>query len=221
MLIINGNFIEITEDYLKKFKVQIEQYESSLGKEELVSEKQQIKNEFIDTVVENSMIDNSIDKITRSLQQKADYISEEHRRKTIKSKRKEKRKIKAAKTFKNVGEVFRSKSLLELSIKKYKEVISNRNLLEQELDNDWQQLDSYTRASAEMIQSFLEEMIDETVITERMHTTEVDMRRTNEELENVLGEQILGEAIQDRHGIGNLFQRLLHRYSKKDEREDR
>ncbi len=221
MLIINGNFIEITEDYLKKFKVQIEQYESSLGKEELVSEKQQIKNEFIDTVVENSMIDNSIDKITRSLQQKADYISEEHRRKTIKSKRKEKRKIKAAKTFKNVGEVFRSKSLLELSIKKYKEVISNRNLLEQELDNDWQQLDSYTRASAEMIQSFLEEMIDETVITERMHTTEVDMRRTNEELENVLGEQILGEAIQDRHGIGNLFQRLLHRFSKKDEREDR
>ena len=220
MLIINGNFIEITEDYLKKFKVQIEQYESSLGKEELVSEKQQIKNEFIDTVVENSMIDNSIDKITRSLQQKADYISEEHRRKTIKSKRKEKRKIKAAKTFKNVGEVFRSKSLLELSIKKYKEVISNRNLLEQELDNDWQQLDSYTRASAEMIQSFLEEMIDETVITERMHTTEVDMRRTNEELENVLGEQILGEAIQDRHGIGNLFQRLLHRFSKKDERED-
>lgn len=221
MLIINGNFIEITEDYLKKFKVQIEQYESSLGKEELVSEKQQIKNEFIDTVVENSMIDNSIDKITRSLQQKADYISEEHRRKTIKSKRKEKRKIKAAKTFKNVGEVFRSKSLLELSIKKYKEVISNRNLLEQELDNDWQQLDSYTRASAEMIQSFLEEMIDKTVITERMHTTEVDMRRTNEELENVLGEQILGEAIQDRHGIGNLFQRLLHRFSKKDEREDR
>lgn len=221
MLIINGNFIEITEDYLKKFKVQIEQYESSLGKEELVSEKQQIKNEFIDTVVENSMIDNSIDKITRSLQQKADYISEEHRRKTIKSKRKEKRKIKVAKTFKNVGEVFRSKSLLELSIKKYKEVISNRNLLEQELDNDWQQLDSYTRASAEMIQSFLEEMIDETVITERMHTTEVDMRRTNEELENVLGEQILGEAIQDRHGIGNLFQRLLHRFSKKDEREDR
>ena len=221
MLIINGNFIEITEDYLKKFKVQIEQYESSLGKEELVSEKQQIKNEFIDTVVENSMIDNSIDKITRSLQLKADYISEEHRRKTIKSKRKEKRKIKAAKTFKNVGEVFRSKSLLELSIKKYKEVISNRNLLEQELDNDWQQLDSYTRASAEMIQSFLEEMIDETVITERMHTTEVDMRRTNEELENVLGEQILGEAIQDRHGIGNLFQRLLHRFSKKDEREDR
>lgn len=221
MLIINGNFIEITEDYLKKFKVQIEQYESSLGKEELVSEKQQIKNEFIDTVVENSMIDNSIDKITRSLQQKADYISEEHRRKIIKSKRKEKRKIKAAKTFKNVGEVFRSKSLLELSIKKYKEVISNRNLLEQELDNDWQQLDSYTRASAEMIQSFLEEMIDEMVITERMHTTEVDMRRTNEELENVLGEQILGEAIQDRHGIGNLFQRLLHRFSKKDEREDR
>ena len=68
---------------------------------------------------------------------------------------------------------------------------------------------------------FLEEMIDETVITERMHTTEVDMRRTNEELENVLGEQILGEAIQDRHGIGNLFQRLLHRFSKKDEREDR
>jgi len=43
MLIISGNFIEIQEDYFEKFKIQIKSYESSLGKEESVSEKQQIE----------------------------------------------------------------------------------------------------------------------------------------------------------------------------------
>ena len=62
---------------------------------------------------------------------------------------------------------------------------------------------------------------DEAVIVGRMNTAEVDARRTNEELENVLGEQILGEAIQDKYGIGNVFKGLLHRFTKKNEREDR
>lgn len=221
MLIINGNFIEIKEDYLEKFKIQIESYEASLGKEESVSEKQQIKNEFIDTVVDNSIIDNSINKSYGGLQQKADYIREEHRKKIIKAKRKEKRKIKAAKTFQKVGRVFLSKTLLELSIKKYKEVTNNRILLEQELDADWQKFDSDIQAVSRVMEPFLEEIVDETVIAERMHTAEGDTRRTNEELENVLGEQILGEAIQDKHGIGNVFQGLLRRFSKKNEREDR
>lgn len=222
MLIIIGNFIEIKEDYLEKFKTQIGAYESSLGNEESVSEQQQqIKNEFLDTVGGNSIFDNAINKNCRSLQQKADYIREEHRKKIIKATRKEKRKIKAAKTFQKVGRVFLSKTLLELSIKKYKEVTNNRILLEQELDADWQKFDSDIQAVSRVMESFLEEIVDETVIAERMHTVEVDTRRTNEELENVLGEQILGEAIQDKHGIGNVFQGLLRRFSKKNEREDR
>lgn len=221
MLIIIGNFIEIKEDYLEKFKTQIGAYESSLGNEESVSEQQQIKNEFLDTVGGNSIFDNAINKNCRSLQQKADYIHEEHRKKIIKAKRKHKRKIKAAKTLEKVGKFFLSKTLLELSIEKYKEVIRNRTLLEQELDEDWQKFDSDIQAVSRVMEPFLEEIVDETVIAERMHTAEVDTRRTNEELENVLGKQILGEAIQDKHGIGNVFQGLLRRFSKKNEREDR
>jgi len=221
MLIISGNFIEIQEDYFEKFKIQIKSYESSLGKEESVSEKQQIENEFIKTIVNNSILDNSINKIFRSLQQKADYIHEEHSKKINKATRKYKRKIKAAKTFQKVGEVFSSKTFLGLSIKKYKEAISNRSLLEKELNADWQKFASYRQASSKVMKSFLDEITDETAIAARMHTAEVDMRRTNEELEDVLGTQILGEAIQDKHGIGNIFQGLLRRFSKKEEREDR
>lgn len=206
---------------MKKFKMQIESYENSLGKEEAVSERQQIKNEFIDTVVENSVFDNSINKISRGLQQKADDISEEHRKKIIKAKRKEKRKIKAAKTFQKVGRVFLSKTLLELSIKRYEEVKQERGLLEQEIDADWQKLNDDIQRASSVMRPYLEEMVDEVTIAERMNTAEVDARRTNEELENVLGEQILGEAIQDKHGIGNVFKELLHRFSKKNEREDR
>lgn len=217
MLIIIGNFIEIGEEYFKKFKMQIKSYENSLGKEESASERQQIENEFIDTVVKNSIFDNSINKISRSLQQKADDISEEHRKKMMKAKR----KIKVAKTFRKLGKVFLSKTLLELSIKRYEEVKEDRSLLEQEIDADWQKLDANIQKASSVMLPFLEEMVDEAVIAERMNTAEVDARRTNEELENVLGEQILGEAIQDKYGIGNVFKGLLHRFTKKNEREDR
>lgn len=221
MLIIIGNFIEISEDYLKKFKIQIESYKSSFEKDEekVISEKQQIKNEFIYTSI--PIFDNSIDKNYGILQRRADNISEEHRKKINKAKRKEKRKIRAARTFKIAGHIFLSKTLLELSLKKYKEIESNRILLEKELDADWQKFNSYIQDSSEVIESYIEDMVDETVIAERMNTAELKKRRTNEELENVLGEQILGEAIQDKHGIENVFQKLLYKFSKKHEREDR
>lgn len=221
MLIIIGNFIEIKEEYLKKFKMQTKLYEDSKENEETVLEQQEIKNEFLGTVIGDSIFDNLIDRYSRFLQQKSDYIHEEHKKSIIKSERQNKRKIKMAKTLEKTGKFFLSQTLLELSMKKYSEVMKNRELLEQKLNADWQELDYYIQGTSKIMESALDEIVDETVIAERMNTAEKYKRRTNEELENALGEKILGEAVQDMHGIRNVFQRLLGRSSKKDEKEER
>lgn len=221
MLIITGNFVEIKKDYLEKFKKQIDTYESNMENKEMLAEQQEIKNEFLETVIDNSIYDNLIDKYSSNLQQKADNIRESHRKQIIKSERKNKRKIKMSKALGKTGTIFRSKFLLELSIKKYSEIKKNRELLEQKINSDWEKLDYYSQEASKIMKSVLDEVIDETVITERMKTAEEYNRRTNEELENVLGKQVLCEAIQDKHGIGNVFQRLLGRFSKKDEMGER
>ena len=221
MLIIIGNFIEIKKDYLEKFKKQIDTYESNMENKEMLAEQQEIKNEFLETVIDNSIYDNLIDKYSSNLQQKADNIRESHRKQIIKSERKNKRKIKMSKALGKTGTIFRSKFLLELSIKKYSEIKKNRELLEQKINSDWEKLDYYNQEASKIMKSVLDEVIDETAITERMKTAEEYNRRTNEELENVLGKQVLCEAIQDKHGIGNVFQRLLGRFSKKDEMGER
>ena len=220
MLIIIGSFIEIGEEYLKKFKMHIESYETSLEKKDAVSERQQIKNEFLGTVAENSIFDNLINDFSRNLQQTTEDIAKEHRKKIDKVERKNKRKIKVAKTFKIVGSAFLSKTFLNLSLKKYEEVKQNRSLLEQELASDWQKLTTYNQRASTVFQPLLDETIEEVIIIDRMNTADVDTRKTNEELENVLGEQILGEAIQDKHEIGKVFKELLYKFSKKNERED-
>lgn len=221
MLIITGNFVEIKKDYLEKFKKQIDTYESNMENKEMLAEQQEIKNEFLETVIDNSIYDNLIDKYSSNLQQKADNIRESHRKQIIKSERKNKRKIKMSKALGKTGTIFRSKFLLELSIKKYSEIKKNRELLEQKINSDWEKLDYYNQEASKIMKSVLDEVIDETAITERMKTAEEYNRRTNEELENVLGKQVLCEAIQDKHGIGNVFQRLLGRFSKKDEMGER
>ena len=221
MLIITGNFVEIKKDYLEKYKKQIDTYESNMENKEMLAEQQEIKNEFLETVIDNSIYDNLIDKYSSNLQQKADNIRESHRKQIIKSERKNKRKIKMSKALGKTGTIFRSKFLLELSIKKYSEIKKNRELLEQKINSDWEKLDYYNQEASKIMKSVLDEVIDETAITERMKTAEEYNRRTNEELENVLGKQVLCEAIQDKHGIGNVFQRLLGRFSKKDEMGER
>ncbi len=221
MLIITGNFVEIKKDYLEKFKKQIDTYESNMENKEMLAEQQEIKNEFLETVIDNSIYDNLIDKYSSNLQQKADNIRKSHRKQIIKSERKNKRKIKMSKALGKTGTIFRSKFLLELSIKKYSEIKKNRELLEQKINSDWEKLDYYSQEASKIMKSVLDEVIDETVITARMKTSEEYNRRTNEELENVLGKQVLCEAIQDKHGIGNVFQRLLGRFSKKDEMGER
>ena len=221
MLIITGNFVEIKKDYLEKFKKQIDTYESNMENKEMLAEQQEIKNEFLETVIDNSIYDNLMDKYSSNLQQKADNIRKSHRKQIIKSERKNKRKIKMSKALGKTGTIFRSKFLLELSIKKYSEIKKNRELLEQKINSDWEKLDYYSQEASKIMKSVLDEVIDETVITERMKTSEEYNRRTNEELENVLGKQVLCEAIQDKHGIGNVFQRLLGRFSKKDEMGER
>lgn len=220
MLIIIGNFVEIKKDYLEKFKMQIETYELSIENEGIVPEQQEIANEFLETTG-NSIYDNSINKCYSNLQQKVDNISEEHRKQIIESERKNKRKIKMAKALGKTGKIFLSKTLLELSMKKFSEVKKNRDLLEQKINSDWQELDYYSQKTRKIMDSFLDELTDEMVISERMHIAERNKRRTNEELENALGEKILCEAVQDKHGIGNVFQSLLERVFKKDEMEGR
>ena len=221
MLIIIGNFIEIKKDYLEKFKKQIEIYESDMKKNGKIEEKQEIENEFLGTIVDNSIYDNLIDKYTSNLQQKADDIREEHRKQISKSERKNKRRIKMARAIGKTGTIFHSKVLLELSIKKLREIKKNRELLNQKIDSDWKELDYYMQEGSKTMESVLNETIDEMTITERMKTAKEHNIRTNEELENVLSEKILCEAIQDKHGIGNVFQRLLGRFSKKDEMGER
>ena len=157
---------------------------------------------------------------SRNLQQTTEDIAKEHGKKIDKVERKNKRKIKVAKTFKIVGSAFLSKTFLNLSLKKYEEVKQNRSLLEQELASDWQKLTTYNQRASTVFQPLLDETIEEVIIIDRMNTADVDTRKTNEELENVLGEQILGEAIQDKHEIGKVFKELLYKFSKKNERED-
>lgn len=213
--------MEIKKDYLKKFKMQIESYETGKESEGAAPEQQEIDKEFLDFVTGNSIYNNLINEYSRKMQQKVENINEEHKKQIGESERKNKRKIKIAKVLGKAGTIFLSKSLLELSLKKINEVESGRTLLQQKLDADWQELATYTQETDTMMKSILEEVIDETVIAERMHTVEEYKRRTNEELENALGEKILCEAVQDKHGVANIFQRLLGRFSKKDEMGER
>ena len=162
-----------------------------------------------------------IDKYTSNLQQKADDIREEHRKQISKSERKNKRRIKMARAIGKTGTIFHSKALLELSIKELREIKKNRELLNQKIDSDWKELDYYMQDGSKTIESVLNKTVEEMIITERIETAKEHNLRTNEELENVLGEKILCEAIQDKHGIGNVFQRLLGRFSKKDEMGER
>ena len=186
-----------------------------------IEEKQEIENEFLGTIVDNSIYDNLIDKYTSNLQQKADDIREEHRKQISKSERKNKRRIKMARAIGKTGTIFHSKALLELSIKELREIKKNRELLNQKIDSDWKELDYYMQDGSKTIESVLNKTVEEMIITERIETAKEHNLRTNEELENVLGEKILCEAIQDKHGIGNVFQRLLGRFSKKDEMGER
>lgn len=201
--------------------MQIQSYESNRENVKTSEEEQEISNEFLKTVAGDSILDNVLDKYTDDSQERADYIHEKHKKQIRKCDRKNKRKIKMAKAFEKSGKIFLSKSLLELSMKKYGEVLENRASLKQKMDAEWQEWEEHVSKNSKRMKSSLGEIIDEIVIAERMNTTEKHKRRTNEELEDVLGEERLYEAIQDKHGIGNIFQTLINRFSKKDERGER
>ena len=204
MLIVYGKFDEIEEKYVEPFKAQIENYESSLKHTEISEERKKIKNEFIE-ITESSMFYYPINRVSELLIQRAKQIRQEHKKEISQDKR----MIKKARTLEKAGRLFQSKTLLEKALKTYEEVRDNRMSLKQKIDFDWQQHEDSSKGMFKNLQSFLGEMIEEVVIMERMYESQESNRQTNEELESVLGEKVLGDALQDKNGIGNVFRRLL------------
>lgn len=198
---------------MESFKKRIQDYELALEHNEIPTERQEIKNEFFtvkDPIIRAAIYDNK-----ELLAKQAENIRKEH----IKQIAQNHRQIKKAVTFANFAISLKIKPLVEIAKKKLEEEVKNRVLLQKDMESDWHSFQTELGNSHSQLNTTIEAMVEDTIINDMR--SKRDKRYTNVELESILGEERLSDAVQDKNGIGNIFQRLLRHFTTKEEGEKR